>query len=134
MKRIIIIIAIFILVVVIIGALILYNNIFPLAKPIELPIVNQVYAVEIKKGNSTSKYIDDKEILEVWNCFFNAKPTREMVAHDIPIISEYYTVNFFSEEERLYTSFIYNKNSEWYIEQPYYGIYEIKEESLNFLP
>lgn len=119
---------------VIISALILYMNVFPLAKPIELPIADEVYIVEIKKENIMEKYTDDKEILEILNCFSNAKPTRIITAHERPIVSEYYTINFYSKEDGLYTSFIYNENSKWYIEQPYYGVYEMKKGLLDFLP
>ncbi|AKL96979.1 hypothetical protein CACET_c35480 [Clostridium aceticum] len=133
MKKIIMFIAIFTS-AMIISALILYINFFPLAKPIELPIVNEIYAVEIKKEHIMEKYIDDKEILEILNCFSNAKPTRIITTHERPIISEYYTINFYSKEDRLYTSFVYNENSKWYIEQPYYGVYEIRKGLLDFLP
>lgn len=133
MKKIIIFIASFIL-VVIIGALILYMNTFPLARPIELPEVNEVHTVEITEEISTKKYTDHKEILEILNCFLNAKPTRIMSVNETPNVRKLYTVNFFSKEDRLYTSYIYNKNSKWYIEQPYYGVYEIKENLLDFLP
>lgn len=118
----------------IISALILYINIFPLAKPIELPIANEVYGVEIKKENIMESYTDDVEILDILNCFSNAKPTRMITTNERPIVSEYYTVNFYSRKDRLYTLFIYNENSKWYIEQPYYGVYEIKKGLLDFLP
>ncbi len=125
---------IFFIFIVIIGALILYMNIFPLAKPIELPMENEVYAIEIEKENTMVKYIDDGEIVEILKIISNTKPTRIITAHERPMIREYITINFNTKEDRLYPSYIYNKNSKWYIEQPYIGVYEIKKGLLDFLP
>lgn len=133
-KKTIMSIAIFLVFTVIISALILYINIFPLAKPIELPMVKEVNSVEIKKENTVVKYIDDKEILEILKIFSNAKPTRIITAHERPMVKEYYIVIFDISEDRLYTSFVYNQNEKWYIEQPYVGVYEIKKGLLDFLP
>jgi len=125
-------VAIFILIMAVSG-LILYTNIFPLAEPIELPKVNGVYNIEIHKENIIIEHKGEKEIQEILSYFSNAKPTRIMTAHDRPIIRDYYTVNFYSKEDRLYTSYIYNENSKWYIEQSYYGIYEVKDELIDFI-
>lgn len=127
-------IAIFVIFAVVISAVILYINIFPLAEPIELPMSNEVYAIEMEKGNAMVKYIDDKEILEILNLFSNTKPTRIMTAHDRPMVREYYTINFDTNEDRIYTSFVYNENAKWYIEQPYVGVYELKKGFLDFIP
>ena len=127
-------IAIFVIFVVVISAVILYINIFPLAEPIELPMANEVYAVKIEKEDMMVKYIDNKKILEILKLFSNAKPTRIITAHDRPMVREYYIVNFGIKEDRLYTSFIYNENSKWYIEQPYIGVYELKKGLLDFIP
>lgn len=133
LKKSIIIIATFIA-ATIIGGLILYTNIFPLAEPIELPKANEVYAVEVKKENVIANYTDDKAILAILNYFSNAKPTRVMSINDTPDVGEFYIINFLSKDESLYKSYIYYKNSKWYIEQPYYGVYEVGEEILDFLP
>lgn len=116
-----------------IGASILYVNIFPLAIPIELPMENEVYAIEIKKENIVIKYIDDIEIVEILEIISNAKPTRRITAHEIPMVREYITINFNTKEDRLYTTYIYNENSKWYIEQPYIGVYEIKKGLIDFI-
>ena len=133
-KKIIMRIVIFFIFAVIISAVILYINIFPLAKPMELPMVNEIYAVEIEKDNTVVRYIDGKEIIEILNFFSNAKPTRIITAHERPMVREYYIVNFDISKDRIYTSFIYNEDSKWYIEQPYVGVYEIRKGLLDFLP
>lgn len=134
MKKKIMLISICFIVAMIIGAIILYINIFPLAGPIELPTASEVYAIEIQKENILEKYTNDKEIAEILSCFSKAKATRIITAHERPLGREYYTVNFYSKEEWLYTSFVYKGNSKWYIEQPYYGVYEIEKGLVDFLP
>lgn len=119
---------------VLIGVLVLYINIFPLANPIELPIANEVFAVEIEKENTVIRYTDDIEILEILKILSNVKPTRIVTAHERPIVREYLTVNFDTQEDRIYTLFIYNENSKWYIEQPYNGVYKIKKGFLDLPP
>lgn len=117
-----------------IGALVLYVNIFPLAMPIELPMRNEVYDIEIKRESTVIKYIDDREIMEILKIISNTKATRKITAHERPIVREYITISFNTKEDRLYTSYIYNENSKWYIEQPYTGIYEMKKGLNDFIP
>ena len=118
---------------VLIGISVLYVSVFPLAKPIELPIMNEVFVVEIEKENTITRYTNDMEILEILKILSNVKPTRIITTHDRPMAREYFTINFNTQGDRLYTSYIYNENSKWYIEQPYYGVYEIKKGLIDFL-
>lgn len=133
MRRIITFIATFILILVI-CVFIMYINIFPLAKPIELPKADDVYAVKIEKEGIIIEYIGDEEISDICKILSKAKPTRIITAHDRPMVREYLTLNFSTEEDRLYTSFIYIDNSKWYIEQAYMGVYEIRKGLIDFTP
>ena len=55
-----------------------------------------------------------------------AKETRLLTVHDRPTVRDYYTVDIITKDNDMtYTSFIYQENSKWYLEQPYTGIYEI---------
>lgn len=134
MKKVIFIISISIVAAILIGAGILYNDLFPLAHPIELPLAPEISSIEIKKGNGISIYSEKEEISKILTYFSSARRTRELVIHDEPVLVDYYTVRFLGSEESEYTSFIYHKNSKWYIEQPYYGIYKTEEEIAQFLP
>ncbi len=134
LKKKIMLISIAFIFAVVIGAIVIYNNIFPLAEPIKLPTASEVYAIEIKKENISEQYTSDKEIAEILGCLSKAKATRIITAHERPVVREYYTVNFYSKEEWQYTSFVYKENFKWYIEQPYYGVYEIEKELADFLP
>lgn len=122
------------LLLLIISGMKTYNFIFPKAKSMELPVLEKISSIEIKKGAISTEHRDKEIINTIINGFFKAKPTRNLTIHDTPSLKEYYAITFISEgDDRVYTSFIYNEDAKWYIEQPYYGVYEIKEELFDFI-
>ncbi|NLK22138.1 MAG: DUF5301 domain-containing protein [Epulopiscium sp.] len=134
MKKRIIRIGIVVIFIIIISVSVIYINTFPLAKPIKLPLANEVNVVEIDKDNLLVKYTNNEEITEILNILSGAKPTRIMTVHDRPMVRDYYTLNLNTmSEDWVYRIFIYNKNSMWYIEQPYIGVYELKKGLVDFL-
>lgn len=118
----------------IIGAIKLYNDFFPMAQPIQLPHIEKISAIEISKNDFDIKYIDHETIKAITDQFSKVKETRILSVHDAPTVSEYYTINIIAEDKnRIYTLFIYKENAKWYIEQPYWGVYEIDENILSFI-
>ncbi|WDV48140.1 DUF5301 domain-containing protein [Clostridiaceae bacterium M8S5] len=120
--------------VIAIGAIKLYNDFFPKAESIQFPDIEKITVIEISKNDLHIKYTDNETIKVIAECFLNAKATRILSVHDVPTVKEYYIVNFIEEDSsRIYTSFIYQENSKWYIEQPYWGVYEIDKDILSFI-
>lgn len=120
--------------VVAIGAIKIYNEIFPMAESIQFPNIEEISEIEISKNDLDIKYTDKEAIKTIAECFINAKATRILSINDAPSAKEYYIVNIIAEDNnRIYKSFIYQENSKWYIEQPYWGVYEMDKYILPFL-
>lgn len=120
--------------VVAIGSIKVYNDFFPMAESIQFPNIEEISQIEISKNDLNLKYNDKETIKAIAKCFMNARATRILSVNDTPPVKEYYTVNIISEDNsRVYTSFIYRENSKWYIEQPYWGVYEMDKDILPFL-
>ncbi|MDF2614832.1 MAG: hypothetical protein K0S71_2618 [Clostridia bacterium] len=120
--------------VVAIGVIKLYDDFFPMAKPIQFPTIEKISVIEISKNDLDIKYTDNEIIKTIAEHFLNAKATRSLSVNDAPTVKEYYIVNIIEEDSsRVYTSFIYQENSKWYIEQPYWGVYEMDKNIFSFI-
>lgn len=119
--------------IVVVGTIKIYNDFFPMAEPIHLPNNEEITMIEIKKDNFNIKYTEVEILKTIIDQLSKAKETRILTVHDQPTVMEYYTINIITKDNSdIYTSFIYQENSKWYIEQPYRGVYEIKED-ISFL-
>ena len=122
------------LLVLAIGAIKVYNDIFPMAKAIQLPDIEKISSIEISNGNTVIEYTDNRTIKTIMECFLDAKATRNLSVNDAPSVKEYYIVNIITKDgNRGYTSFIYLEDLKWYIEQPYWGVYEMGTDMPLFL-
>ena len=122
------------LLVLAIGAIKVYNDIFPMAKAIQLPDIEKISSIEISNGNTFIEYTDNRTIKTIMECFLDAKATRNLSVNDAPSVKEYYIVNIITEDgNRGYNSFIYLENLKWCIEQPYWGVYEMGKDMPLFL-
>lgn len=112
----------------------IYNDFFPMAEPIYLPNNGEIIAIEITKDTFHKKYTNPEIINTIIEQLSKARETRILTVHDLPPVMEYYTVDIITEDtSKVYTSFIYQENSKWYIEQPYRGVYEITEDIFTLL-
>lgn len=97
-------------------------------------VFEKIFSIEISKGDLVISYADNKTIKIITECFINASATRILSVNDAPTVKEYYNVNVITEDgSRSFNSFIYQENSKWYIEQPYWGVYEIGKDIPSFL-
>lgn len=111
---------------VVIGGIKIYNDFFPMAEPVNFPSNDEVIAIDIKKDTINLKYTDSEILKMIIEQLSKAKETRLLTVHDRPTVRDYYTVDIITKDNDMtYTSFIYQENSKWYLEQPYTGIYEI---------
>lgn len=114
------------LLLVVIGGIKIYNDFFPMAEPVNFPSNDEIIAIDIKKDTVNIKYTDPEILKMIIEQLSKAKETRLLTVHDRPTVRDYYTVDIITKDNDMtYTSFIYQENSKWYLEQPYTGIYEI---------
>ena len=111
---------------VILVGYIVYISIFPLAEAIELPSLEDVKSIQIEKEGTRIDFTTEKEMKEIMNFFEESIPTRKVSVNDAPSVKDYYIVNFSTESNRMYRTYIYKENGKWYIEQAYVGIYKLK--------
>lgn len=99
---------------------------------IKLPLTDNISSIEIA-GGLKDTIITNKDMIEFFiQKVVEATPTSKQSIQDVPTVSEYTRVDFISSGNIL-SIFIYQDNSKWYIEQPYYGIYETNENILKLL-
>lgn len=111
---------------VVIGGIKIYNDFFPMAEPVNFPSNDEIIAIDIKKDTVNIKYTGPEILKMIIEQLSKAKETRLLTVHDRPTVRDYYTVDIITKDNDMtYTSFIYQENSKWYLEQPYTGIYEI---------
>ncbi len=109
------------------GAIYLFNDIFPKAKPIRLPNEN---IISVSLGCSTPDMtIPMSELYyeELLTLLKEAKPTRKQALDDYPSARPYYGVSVRTDDIE-YRYFIYESGNQIYVEMPYEGIYEADTE------
>ncbi len=106
---------------------------FPVAKSIEYPEVKQIYSINISSDNGVIEYSDIDQFTAISGYIVNARATRIWSVNDVPDLP-YYTIKIETiDSNSTYIYFIYENNSKVYIEQPYYGVYIIDKEIINFV-
>ncbi len=102
------------------------------ADPIVLPSVNEIISVEITTGIEDIIYKDEAWIKSFIQKVSEATPTSKESVQDVPTVSKYTRVDIVGDK-KISSIFIYEENSEYYIEQAYRGIYKTDETILEFL-
>ncbi len=123
-KNIILTIVLIICVGLLAGAVYLFNDIFPKAKPIRHPEPDEIVSVKLSCNTPDAtipmsvKYYED-----LIRYISEAKPTRKQSLNDTPTTGAYYEVEIQTDEIQ-YRYFVYEEGEQVYIEMPYEGIYE----------
>ena len=123
-KNIILTIVLIICVGLLAGAVYLFNDIFPKAKPIRHPEPDEIVSVKLSCNTPDAtipmsvKYYED-----LIRYISEAKPTRKQSLNDTPTSGAYYGVEIQTDEMQ-YRYFVYEEGEQVYIEMPYEGIYE----------
>ena len=132
MKKKIVIIIVAVLAVLLLGAYVLFNNIFPKAAPIKQLEINMIESVRLYDNENEDIVIDDEELQQLVNYINASIPTRTISVNDYPVVRPYYVVEF-QYAERFIRYMIYEDNGTAYVEMPYEGIYEIEKEAVEIL-
>lgn len=126
------IITVIVFIVVILSGYYVYNNMFPVAKPIQYPSIEDITSINISTdGNKESKILGT-DFARIVTYISNSKPTRIMSVNDCPTIRPYYKIEILTERKMI-NYFVYEDNNKVYIERPYEGIYIIDSQVVNIL-
>ena len=82
------------------------------ANPISLPEESTIQSIDVTVGEETEKYSDSEWISQCISSMNNAQATAKESVQDIP------------QEDAKSTLFVYLEKNDYYIEQPYQGIYK----------
>lgn len=96
-----------------------------------LPSVDNVESIEISKNQNRILVKKDKTVEEIISSLNNKKTNNESIEDFPSNISELYKINFIHKEISSSTIYLYKRKNNYYIEQPYNGIYEITESEYN---
>lgn len=124
-------IALMIVIAVILGGYLVYNDMFPKAKPIQYPSIEDITSISISTDNNENK-IYGTDFARIIIHISNSKPTRIMSVNDVPSVRPYYKIEVLSDE-RIFNYYIYNENNNVYIELAYEGIYVIDSQIINII-
>ena len=125
------VIALILFMSVVAGGWYMFKEIFPKAKPIRTPIIEEIGSISVAVNNDEEFEIEGVDLEELFEHIKNAKPTREQSVNDYP------PKGFFRIEvktsEMKYLYFVYERGEQVYIEMPYEGIYTADSWLFNFL-
>ena len=106
---------------------------------INLLNIEDIKKVSIDTGaqdNNYFEYTDGDTINKIYNVFYRLETTIPSVTFNPEITEEMYTVSFDTDEyeDKVEWSVeVYKRDSKYYVEQRYNGIYEITEENFNLI-
>lgn len=93
------------------------------ANPISLPEESTIQSIDVTVGEETEKYSDSEWISQCISSMNNAQATAKESVQDIPQADEYIKIDINTEDAKS-TLFVYLEKNDYYIEQPYQGIYK----------
>ena len=131
MKKIFLIVLV-VFVVLVTGAYLAYDSIFPKAGPIKQLKLSEIDTIYIYNNNEIEIEMSDVEIEELFTYINVAEPTRRMSVNDYPSVRPYYVIEIESFD-RYFRYMIYEENGEVYVELPYEGIYVMDAKAIAIL-
>lgn len=100
----------------------LFNRIFPKARPIRTPELNNIRSVSVAINTEEGFLINDVNMEGLLEEIRDVKPTRMQSLNDYPTCRPFYQLEI-KTEERTFRYFIYEEGEEIYVEVPYEGVY-----------
>lgn len=131
-KKLLIVIVVLLLCVTAVGGYTALNSISPKAKPVNIPSADTIISVSLSRNNDVTEPIEISELEDLLKNIAAAKPTRKMSVTDYPTAKIYYILELHTTE-RFYRCFIYEENSQVYVEIPYAGIYKANFQILDLV-
>jgi len=97
------------------------------AGPIQLPNASDVESVKITQNKQVAEEADSGRISEIIERFTAVEPTTRASVQDVPNVADYIQIDLVLRNGNTSTLFVYQENGNWYIEQPYQGIYRAQD-------
>ena len=94
---------------------------------ITLPQASDITSVDIAVGENTVSRSDKNRISEIIACISGSEPTERESVQDVPGTENHIRIDFHVGTGTS-TIFAYEDSGEYYIEQPYQGIYKINRQ------
>lgn len=117
----------------IIGGIFFYSN--QKNYELNLPQQEKLSSIIIKSNTNSTEVIDSEEINDIIYALSesgNGRTTKEKSIQDYPVNSDnILQVDFIFKESGASRLFVYMKNDNYYLEQPYNGIYRISGDEYN---
>lgn len=132
MKRTWIVVIIALLGVAVIGGYAVLDSIFPKARPINCPSIENITTITLIQNKGSSLIVETTDIGEILKNITDTQPTRAMSVNDYPPAKTYYTIEV-DTAARQYRYFLYAEKSQVYIELPYEGIYKSNQQFFDFI-
>ncbi len=98
---------------------------------LNLPSIDDIERIEISKNENIILVATDEAVEKIINLLNNKKTKSESITDYPSNTSELYKINFIHKEIGSSTIYIYRIKNNYYVEQPYNGIYEIAESEYN---
>ena len=94
----------------------------------ELEEISSITIDTLAQYDNEKEFKDEETIEEIYEVFANKKTSIESV-NDIPVNPDIlYFVKFKNNSGNYKSAYIYKKDNQYYIEQPYNGIYQVTED------
>ena len=94
---------------------------------ITIPSLDEITLVSIdslSQYDNVTEFDDKEEIAKIYHIFRNQTTTQESI-NDNPVNPDILFLVTFKKNDETTKAYIYKKNNQYYIEQPYNGIYTI---------
>ncbi len=94
----------------------------------KLEEISSITIDTLAQYDNEKEFKDEETIKEIYEIFANKKTHIESV-NDVPVNPDIlYFVKFKNDSEDSKLSYIYKKDNQYYIEQPYNGVYQVTED------
>lgn len=123
-------ISILVIAVLLIGAYLFYDHLFPYTRPIEEVLdttMIQSITISISENTNQQNTVQESNIVQFISLINAAKSTRKMTLNETPAVSSYYIMEIQSGNWTR-TCYVYEEHGKTYLDFPYEGVYRVNKQ------
>lgn len=100
---------------------------------LDLPQLEELTRIKLEQSAEGVNITDVNDMKEILDILYGVKRiTENQSIQDSPVnVEDEIKLDFYLDESKSLTVFVYKKNNKYYIEQPYNGIYRISPDEYN---